>query len=152
MGKYIKLDSEKNVRRFSEQVNKIWKIDAEIISTVVGKYPKIVERYSPEHYGLYYEMITEKIKGMTEVEKLSYIASKKVNYKHLNDTKVLSYLLTFFTGSIFPTLATEDIITGLLLVAIYILLLVIYLFSLSSMKPRFYSELIANIEKGQSNY
>ena len=152
MGKYIKLDSEKNVRRFSEQVNRIWKIDAEIISTVVGKYPKIVERYSPEHYGLYYEMITEKLKGMTEFEKLSYIASKKINYKHLNDTKVLSYLLTFFAGSIFPVLSKEDVITSLMLVAVYISLLVIYLFSLSSMKPSFYSELIANIEKGHSNY
>ena len=149
MGKYIKLDSEKKVRQFSEQVKKIWKVDTEIIDAVIGKYPKLIERYSPEHYGLYYEMITEKLKGMTEVEKLSYIASKKVNYKHLNDTKVLSYVLTFFTGSIFPTLAKEDIITGLLLVAIYILLLVIYLISLSSMKPSFYSELIVNIENGQ---
>ena len=149
MGKYIKLDSEKKVRQFSEQVKKIWKVDTEIIDAVIEKYPKLIERYSPEHYGLYYEMITEKLKGMTEVEKLSYIASKKVNYKHLNDTKVLSYVLTFFTGSIFPTLAKEDIITGLLLVAIYILLLVIYLISLSSMKPSFYSELIVNIENGQ---
>ena len=147
MGKYIKLDSEKNVSHFSEQVNKIWKIDTEMIKAVVEKYPKLIERYSPEHYGLYYEMITEKLKGMTEVERHSYIASKKVNYKHLNDTKVLSYLLTFFTGSIFPTLAKEDVITSLLLVAVYISLLIIYLFSLSSMKPSFYSELIANIEK-----
>ena len=53
MGKYIKLDSEKKVRQFSEQVKKIWKVDTEIIDAVIGKYPKLIERYSPEHYSLY---------------------------------------------------------------------------------------------------
>lgn len=146
----VNLDSYKSKEKFIYYLVFSWGFERKNIDKELEKYSGIIKKYSPEHATLMYELIGEHLVEMDDVHKQGYISSKKNNYLCLGDSSALKFFLTFlisvFSSALVSGINIEAIDKILVLGSVILMAMMVVLIK-SSLKPKFYHEIISTVEK-----
>ena len=147
----VDFDSPKSKKHFIKYLTSSWNFKETDINKVIQKYSGQIEKYSPEHAALMYDLINEHFKNLSDEHKLGYISSKKTTFAYLEDSSAIEFFVTFFSSVVTSYIISStnvniSFINKFEAIAIPFFLAIIVVFIKSSLKPKFYYEIITTME------